>query len=102
MKHCTLPTLLAVKMTILPTVPAKNDKNSETGKVCIERNQTIEIRLIESIEFQSKIENLKKFSSVRLTTSGLKGDKCENKNSMDDTTLPTIKSANIQHSSTIP
>ena len=29
MKHCTLPTLLAVKTTILPTVPAKN---SETGK----------------------------------------------------------------------
>ena len=35
MKHCTLPTLLAVKTTILPTVPAKNGKNSETGKVCI-------------------------------------------------------------------
>ena len=42
MKHCTLPTLLAVKTTILPTVPsraavpAKNGKNSETGKVCID------------------------------------------------------------------
>ena len=48
MKHCTLPTLLAVKTTILPTVPSsraeqpcraavpdKNGKNSETGKVCI-------------------------------------------------------------------
>ena len=35
MKHCTLPTLLAVKTTILPTVPAKNGKSSETGKVCI-------------------------------------------------------------------
>ena len=34
MKHCTLSTLLAVKMTILPTVPAKN---SETGKVCISK-----------------------------------------------------------------
>ena len=35
MKHCTLPTLLAVKTTFLPTVPAKNGKNSETGKVSI-------------------------------------------------------------------
>ena len=40
MKHCTLPTLLAVKTTILPTVPravvpAKNGKNSETGKKCV-------------------------------------------------------------------
>ena len=39
MKHCTLPTLLAVKTTILPTVlssrAGKNGKNSETGKVCI-------------------------------------------------------------------
>ena len=34
MKHCTLPTLLAVKTTILPTVPAKNSK---TGKVCIRK-----------------------------------------------------------------
>ena len=32
MKHCTLPTLLAVKTILLP---AKNGKNSETGKVCI-------------------------------------------------------------------
>ena len=35
MKHCTLPGLLAVKTTFLPIVPAKNGKNSETGKVCI-------------------------------------------------------------------
>ena len=41
MKHYTLPTLLAVKKIILPTVscraavPAKNGKNSDTGKVCI-------------------------------------------------------------------
>ena len=39
MKHCTLPTLLAVKTTILlpcrAAVPAKNGKNSDTGKVCI-------------------------------------------------------------------
>ena len=37
MKHIALPTLLAVKTTILPTVPAKNSKNSETGKVCIDQ-----------------------------------------------------------------
>ena len=36
MKHCTLPTLLAVKTTILPTVPSSRaGQNSETGKVCI-------------------------------------------------------------------
>ena len=31
MEHCTLPTLSAVKTTI-----AKNGKNSETGKLCID------------------------------------------------------------------
>ena len=39
MKHCTLPTLLAVKTTILPTVPSSRAgqklQNSETGKMCI-------------------------------------------------------------------
>ena len=36
MKHCTLPTLLAVKTTILPTVPSSRaGQNSETGKLCI-------------------------------------------------------------------
>ena len=39
MKHCTLPTLLAVKTTILPTVPSsragQKRQNSETGKLCI-------------------------------------------------------------------
>ena len=40
MKHCTLPTLFSCKKRLfyLPcraAVPAKNGKNSETGKMCI-------------------------------------------------------------------
>ena len=35
MKHCTLPTLLAVKTTILPTVPSSRSQ-SFCRKVCIQ------------------------------------------------------------------
>ena len=42
MKHCTLPTLLAVKTTILPTVPTsragqKRKKTLRLVKLCINK-----------------------------------------------------------------
>ena len=68
MKHCTLPTLLAVKTTILPTVPSsragQKRKNSETGIPRLGKNAMMAIHTFNKSVYCHHMQTVRHFSPI--------------------------------------